>query len=113
MKDNKFRVGDWIKSPSAGIFQCKSQASLDSCKGNYGDWELWEPKIGEWCWCSEWDEIVCLDYYLCRFVIGMNELEDGYTYKYEPFIGELPSFLKENKWKKNIKKIVKIIANII
>ena len=97
MKDNKFKIGDWVKSPSAGIFQCKSQASLDSCKGKYGDWELWKQEVGEWCWCSKWDNIVCLDYFLCKFVMDMNELEDGYTYKYEPFIGELPSFLKENK----------------
>ena len=99
MKDNKFRVGDWIKSPSAGIFQCKSQASLDNCKGNYGDWELWKPEVGEWCWfwnkgssepsLGQFKEEINGKYYVKRKIYAFDFCE--------PFIGELPSFLKENK----------------
>ena len=107
MKENKFRVGDWVvwdRGKTSEVHQVievcliKNHSALDNGINVHNeDLSLWKPKVGEWCWYSKWDNIVCLDYFLCKFVIGMNELEDGYTYKYEPFIGELPSFLKENK----------------
>ena len=87
----KFKVGDWI-TDGIEVWQHKENCRVK----NQINWNLWQPQPGEWCWYSKWDKIVCVEFYLCKFVLDMNEVEPEFKHKYEPFIGELPTFLKEN-----------------
>ena len=87
-----FKVGDWVRAPSGCIYQINETNILHGTK----HFIQWKPKTGEWCWYSKWDKIVCVEFYLCKFVLDMNEVESEFKHKYEPFIGELPTFLKEN-----------------
>lgn len=96
----KFKVGDWVrdKKRKHKPFMVTS-SDLEADSPNYVkiDCELWQPQPGEWCWYSKWDKIVCVESYLCKYALDMNEVEPEYKHKYEPFIGQLPSYLKESK----------------
>lgn len=99
----KFKVGDWIRSKDGigisrvGIDTIKWYEEIED-KDIVNEWELWQPQPGEWCWQSKWDKrIICLEYNLVKFIVDMNTIDDEYEYRYEPFIGELPSFIKELK----------------
>ena len=93
----KFKVGDWVRDLRDNrIFQINSENFNLNLSITNGVYVHWQPKPGEWCWYSKWDKIVCVEFYLCKFVLDMNEVEPEFKHKYEPFIGELPTFLKEN-----------------
>ena len=61
--------------------------------------ELWYPKEGEWCWF--WNKDSEMPPVLRRFKQTQKDgahitKDDCYFYDYcEPFIGELPSFIKD------------------
>lgn len=96
----KFKVGDWIRTPHRGIFQIKHKVELSAWELTLGKAELWQPKPGEWCWCSVFGliKVVCKatenenPCYLCWN--PWKKLEQKLT-NLEPFIGELPSHLKD------------------
>ena len=106
-EEPKFKVGDWVVNKTSKQRIVKKITSIcgDSVTvGNtevginvmlINDLELWQPKPDEWCWYSKWDKIVCVESYLCKYALDMNEVEPEYKHKYEPFIGQLPSYLKE------------------
>ena len=102
-----FKVGDWVISNNQAL---KVEAINDI--GNPcifdGTWlkeigthELWQPKESEWCWFKDERNTIGTLVQL----VGIEE--DGTYYGYtscgipdkapcvEPFIGELPSFLKD------------------
>ncbi len=101
--------GDWYIHPNGTI----KRAEYEVEKGSFIDLDctLWQPKEGEWCW--GWKQGVKGHTHvyplLCRFKKLVNKETNTYKngYKYEsdvgffthmePFIGELPSFLKENR----------------
>lgn len=107
----QFKVGDWITLLDKGIYQIKV-VSKDSTKVFLGtkespqsdNWwnitqcKLWQPKDGEWVVVFDKDDKNFFG------VVKYNEevkeaLKDplsGYT-TIEPFIGEFPSYLKDNK----------------
>jgi len=95
----KFKVGDWIRTPHRGIFQIKHEVELSAWELTLGKAELWQPKPGEWCWCSVFGliKVVCKatenenPCYLCWN--PWKKLEQKLT-NLEPFIGELPSHLR-------------------
>lgn len=99
-----FKVGDWVKILTFRNHVPVTIKDIEGCRyilstGLYADdsiLEHWKPQLGEWCWYSKWDKIVCVEFYLCKFVLDMNEVEPEFNHKYEPFIGQLPSFLKDN-----------------
>lgn len=87
-----FKVGDWIRSASAGVFQCKSQVSLDNSNGAFGDWKHWQPQPGEYVFA--WSDFLAL--YVLTKVLSVFETHiqgpGGTSYTvYQPFIGTLPS----------------------
>ncbi len=92
-----FKVGDWVRDLRDNrVFQINSTNFNLKLSTKNTVYAHWKPKPGEWCWYSKWDKIVCVEFYLCKFVLDMNEVEPEFKHKYEPFIGELPTFLKEN-----------------
>lgn len=106
-EEPKFKVGDWVVNKTSKQRIVKKITSIYSDSVTVGntevginvmlinDLELWQPQPGEWCWYSKWDKIVCVESYLCKYALDMNEVEPEYKHKYEPFIGQLPSYLKE------------------
>jgi hypothetical protein len=96
---SNFKIGDWVREPDGDIWKLDNEVE----KGSYvdTDCELWQPKIGEWCWyVASGGFVKCLEY------ITENKF-DGcylggsdatcYIQDCEPFVGKLPSFLKDNK----------------
>ena len=114
---SKFKVGDWVRNTWLGTIKQYSTHDLDYDNKYRGTdkeslhWELWGPRVGEWCWfwytnCSP---------ILAKYINSDNEddeeeyIAEVYTNDHrgnrftckdcyincEPFIGELPNFLKE------------------
>lgn len=116
-----FKAGDWVihngqfkKVKSCGGYAVifddlrESYCHQDSCV-------LWQPKPGEWCWF--WNEyfdvpilakLISIDSVFgrpleykvktpsCISEISYNYMSNMSFKKCEPFIGQLPSFLKDN-----------------
>ena len=106
----KFKVGDWIEFDNSVFCVHKEyngnryiSEEVANNLANYGkSVTLWQPKEGEWCWIGKnLSKIVTHDrdgYFTCLNSNGTYTayMELEYIYKIaEPFIGELPSFLKE------------------
>lgn len=113
-----FKVGDWVQHKYLNtIFQVKDifkdgyldcitslklepRIKWDSClfqgKYNSNDCVLWQPIEGEWCWVFDDEfrsELTNRAYVTSD---GVIKTHDSCKWKYcEPFIGELPSFLKD------------------
>ena len=98
----EFRVGDWITISKGKAWKATefdvAHLKLDN------DVELWQPKEGEWCWIGKnLSKIVAHDrdgYFTCLTSNGTYTayMKLEYIYKIaEPFIGELPSFLKDSQ----------------
>lgn len=108
---NKFKAGDWVRDTRQGmkkpIAQLKPNCiALTNPEEYAAHYIPWVPEVGEWCWF--WDDITPHRPTLRKF--GCSELPKHYSDNVvfcdseqnpftncEPFIGELPSFLKENK----------------
>ena len=108
----EFKVGDWVISNNQAL---KVEAINDM--GNPcifdGTWlkeigthELWQPKEGEWCWLNkELAKITSKDNDGYVTFLKSNgtysayhKIDTNFISKYcEPFIGELPSFLKDKQ----------------
>jgi hypothetical protein len=107
---NNFKVGDWVtvKGTLAGDkfkltdkeVEHKEILLAHFCFGEE-TWSHWEPKEGEWCFCT-WNkeniilaQFNCMDdgHYLCTVLNGIKRRFN----MCEPFIGELPSWIKETK----------------
>ena len=104
-----FKVGGWVRNTWLGTvkqYSYSDKAYDDKYNGTANEskhWEHWQPKPGEWCWFYDDG---------CRFPIlakfkkakikkyGKDEAleykgsQTGYYSKCEPFIGELPNFIK-------------------
>ena len=100
-----FKVGDWVRVPKhKHIFQFTSTFEEDGIEyiaDGYDDiygqqgWtidevELWEPQVGEWIVRKfTGNKAIIMQYTTEERIIGKNPIV-------EPFIGTLPSFLKDN-----------------
>ena len=104
----QFKVGDWVSIDGCNYYvheehNGNGNISKDVVNNlyTYGrDVELWQPKVGEWCWFKDEKNTIGS----LTQLVGIEE--DGTYYGYsscgipdkapcvEPFIGELPSFLK-------------------
>lgn len=112
---NKFKVGDWVTT-KAGYTKQISGLTRDACDtlsiGNTSvginvvfknEIELWQPKEGEYCCFHNGTE----QFTVAKFQNHADNTDTRFRlvscygkwteiFKYcEPFIGELPSFLKE------------------
>ena len=110
----KFKVGDWVRSKGFQndgneellIKKLKVQQQVDFVHNYQEEWELWQPKQGEWCWfwylnCSpilaQYNSYDGEDYEAIQYSNSINgeRIESVSPYSYcEPFIGNLPSFIK-------------------
>ena len=108
----KFKVGEWVRSKENkfdfSLVSIDTEKFYKALGSNFEDeWELWQPKEGEWCWfwylncspvlaqCSGYDGE---DYEAIEYSNSINgkRIERVSIYSYcEPFIGNLPSFIKE------------------
>lgn len=101
----RFKVGDWVID-NGNIYRFVEPSSEDSYKKSLETLELWHPKEGEWCWFmfSDKYELRCLT--LGKFIGFKADKDLRYTYSdvdgeifsadvCEPFIGELPTLLKD------------------
>ena len=117
-EEPKFKVGDWVRDGKT-IYQFIEPSSTYSYKLSLDRCELWQPQLGEWCWfyTSRSYDTPCLRKFITIIndtYIALNSqnskhitptevpsfkkgISDSYvTYKNcEPFIGQLPSYLKE------------------
>ncbi len=88
---NSFKPGDWVDIPSLNTKPVQYRSDL--CHLGL---ELWQPKVGEWCWF--WDENYTTAI-LAKFENISNGLfveHHGNIFEYcEPFIGQLPTHLKD------------------
>ena len=102
----EFKVGDWVRDTRQGmknpIVQLKSNCiALTNPKEYATQYELWEPKEGEWCW-SKYDGLVRViqketptNSYIVEPVALTIQRQLYDITGLEPFIGELPTFLKD------------------
>lgn len=94
----EFKIGDWIRNNSSGtVFKyTKNMLQPDeTCC------EIWEPKVGEWCWfydrINETPKLRKLFHPVGYDDHGYFYTADNSPWIYcEPFIGELPTNLKSN-----------------
>ena len=96
----QFKVGDWVRELNPLPFAKEVYQLSDSDfygvgrKSNiyFENIEKWQPKEGEWCWSKKRNELTNNVCELIRFYWDNANIGDC-----EPFIGELPSFLKDKK----------------
>jgi hypothetical protein len=105
---SNFKVGDWVRTKN-GVFQIEDIDDHDFIEGVVEDvqlyftdknerWEwrsnakLWQPRAGEWCWL-----VPIFKTTEVHKLVKYNKEEFDKDMKFEPFIGELPSFIKDNK----------------
>ncbi len=94
-EEPKFKVGDWVRD-GKNIYQFIEPSSIYSYELSLNRCELWQPQPGEWCWFWEnGDKIPSFGK-----LTGMTESGKFFSgwgiYDYcEPFIGELPTNLKD------------------
>ena len=89
------KVGDWVTNTEGFLFRVTENNMYAS-----DDFTFWQPKEGEWCWFYSpfWtDKKPILDTFKC---IEENKFRTGsgvQTTHCEPFIGKLPSFIKDKQ----------------
>lgn len=101
---NSFKPGNWVRhiafkskhkciSINDGEFDDKVSVTNSPSFDNEFmiDYELWQPKVGEWVWSK--------GSYTQAFIFKWTSSHEqagiiNYT-NYEPFIGQLPTFIKD------------------
>jgi len=107
----KFKIGDWVTTSSGETKQITGfsgeQGSTiihsDGFMCYASDCELWQPKEGEYCWFwnNNEEETAVVSKFIEMDATGSYKSSIVFAHCYisfdfcEPFIGELPSFLKE------------------
>ena len=101
-----FKVGDWIRikgTLESDIFKLTENEIKykEIILGHFifeeNTWVHWQPKEGEWCWMfSDGNLSPHIMQFSCMGLDGKTYLSGfaGYD-ECEPFIGELPSFIKD------------------
>ena len=101
----KFKVGDWVTISGIlpdDIFKLTEneitygEILLAHFKFTKDEWKPWVPKINQWCWCGfELVEVIdtATSLKICRQ--QSDSYEEVSVTMLEPFIGSLPSFVKD------------------
>lgn len=104
-EEPKFKVGDWI-TDGIEVWQHKENCRVK----NQINWNLWQPKPGEWCWVyDKTTRIPVLKKFVCMNTKGETDYTTAFPYEVEnidpssilhfryiePFIGQLPTILKD------------------
>lgn len=86
---NSFKLGDWVEIPSLSTKPVQYRSDL--CHLGL---ELWQPKVGEWCWFWNSADIeLSISPHLGQYGNLSYSLE--FYENCEPFIGQLPTFIKD------------------
>ena len=92
-----FKAGDWICFEGKELFKA-TQNDLDCLAGC--DLKLWKPQEGEFMLATDKTKVYLVEFigfheerYVCKHFDGFSETFDIV----EPFLGELPSLIKETK----------------
>ncbi len=97
----QFKIGDWVVHGGSKAIsrveteeQAKRYTSRNSNPNITTRWSFWKPQEDEWCWCV-WMQSYGIQR---RELIKWNNriTLDSFDIV-EPFIGTLPSFLKETR----------------
>ena len=91
----EFKVGDWVRNTELNrIFKYSySDLVYDKANPSHGKHdELWQPKVGEWVWSQVGDSKIPTVIEVTQQHIDEDWLNSNNC---EPFIGELPSFIKD------------------
>lgn len=116
----QFKIGDWVVIEDS-IYRVHAtnngnhNISIDVINNlhNYKTFDvtLWQPKADEWCWFWDYDKqpefgkatgttplTENSDFYMgnTTYPYTREHLNQGFVYC-EPFLGKLPSFLKDTK----------------
>ena len=95
---SKFKVGDWVVTVH-GLSQVEEVVTdrvdgivmYNTTNGCYQvDFKRWLPQVGEWCWFN----MEFLDGWQNPVLMRYGE-QDMSRWNIEPFIGTLPSFIKD------------------
>lgn len=112
MYEGTFKVGDWVRHKYGFIDKIEQVRdggyvlsfyvgdSILPCFFSESELELWLPQKGECCWFSNTYDNPFIGVFVNRdgdnFMYKHTGSGNTYSaYKCEPFLGELPSFLKE------------------
>ena len=105
---SSFKPGDWIKSTRypnlrpvqiISIYESNTRPGILGLKSKgtvlYSDEvELWKPKVGEWCWFWNQSDInLSISPHIGQYGNLSYSLE--FYDNCEPFIGQLPTFIKD------------------
>ena len=95
-----FKVGDWVRDLRDNrVFQINSTNFNLKLSIKNTVYAHWQPKLGEWCWFLNNNREPVLKQFLqmCP-IVPTNYISKQGTISgsVEPFIGQLPSFLKDN-----------------
>lgn len=114
-EEPRFKVGDWVRTADGTVIKLDwvdkpgvlshlydyGIFGKDNCKVSYQNEAIkWHPEPREWCWCPVFGLVKVLcettengnHCYLCWNPWKKAEQK---LYNLEPFIGELPSYLKD------------------
>ena len=90
---NKFKIGDWVIEKTTKklkqIPQCKTENTEATLAMYERLCELWTPKEGEWCWFN----MEFIDGWQNPVLMRYGE-QDMSRWNMEPFVGNLPNFIK-------------------
>ena len=93
--EHKFESGDWVLDDEDNLFQVTrvrdNEIALvdEPYYVQAQDFRLWVPKEGEWCWFN----MEFLDGWQNPVLMRYGE-QDMSRWNIEPFIGNLPNFIK-------------------
>ena len=86
---SSFIPGDWVNIPSLNTEPVQYRSDL--CHLGL---ELWHPKVGEWCWFWNQSDInLSISPHIGQYGNLSYSLE--FYDNCEPFIGQLPTFIKD------------------
>ena len=101
----EFKIGDWVQVIAGHERPIGSLFKVKSCLTRYraADVKLWTPKEGEWCWFCSVNGNSELGQFIEEFfegryrykLNGTNSVFNCDAIRCEPFIGKLPTFLKD------------------
>ena len=93
--EHKFESGDWVLDDENNLFQVTRVRDDEIALTDEPyyvqaqDFRLWSPKEGEWCWFN----MEFLDGWQNPVLMRYGE-QDMSMWNIEPFIGNLPNFIK-------------------
>ena len=102
---SKIKVGDWVRWDRGKVSEVlavseecliKNHSALSNgCNIHNHDLELWKPQVGDWCWFYTRDTPILSKFYVMEHGRYTESILWTNQDKCEPFIGNLPSFIKE------------------